>query len=348
MSDENLATQVEEEVEVVETPSNEPEDIRDVVARELDKLEQAESKPETEESKPDNRDEKGRFKAKEESSSAKEESEAVSEQPQVEEKPVEEKPRNPFSSWKREAQEQLSKLDPTIQQYIIDREGQFHKGIEQYKADAQVGKVMKQVVEPFNDYFKQLGVEPTQAIPKILDYERRLRTSSQEAKTQMFMQMAHDYGVDVNALQQTPFNAQEYRLQQELAAMREQVAALGQHKQLSEEAQLGQTIQGFAQSHEYFEDVRETMADLLDRGLANDLEDAYAKSIRLNDDVFNRLQSQQTANNQMQQIQRADQAAKAAKASAVSVKGAPTGITRAPEPKSTEDAVRLAMAQLGL
>ena len=333
MSDENLETQVEEAKEVA---SGEPQDVRDVIASELDKLDATET---TESDR--KRDEHGRFAPKEETPEVA--TEAPSESPT--EAPQEERPRNPFSSWKREAQEVLATLDPKTQQYIIDRESQFHRGIEQYKQDAQVGRVMKQAIDPFNEYFQQLGVEPTQAIPKILDFERKLRTSDPQTRSQMFMQMAHDYGVDVNALQQTHFDPREYRLQQELAAMREQVQALGQHRMQSEEAQLGQTIQGFAQSHEYFEEVRETMADLLDRGLANDLEDAYAKSVRLNDDVFNRMQSQQATGNQMQKIQQADQAAKAAKAAAVSVKGAPTGVTRAPEPKTTEDAVRIAMAQ---
>ena len=117
---------------------------------------------------------------------------------------------------------------------------------------------------------------------------------------------------------------------------------------MAEEANLSQTIEQFADGKEYFEDVRETMADLLDRGLANDLDDAYAKALRLNDDVFSKWQASQQTIQERQRLEQANQAAKAAKASAVSVKGSPTGVTRMPEPKTTEDAVRYAMAQLGL
>jgi hypothetical protein len=116
----------------------------------------------------------------------------------------------------------------------------------------------------------------------------------------------------------------------------------------AEEANLGQTIEQFADGKEYFEDVRGTMADLLDRGLAKDLDDAYTKALRLNDDVFGKWQASQHANTDRQRLEQANQAAKAAKASAVSVKGSPTGVTRAPEPKTTEEAVRQAMAASGL
>jgi uncharacterized protein (DUF1501 family) len=51
---------------------------------------------------------------------------------------------------------------------------------------------------------------------------------------------------------------------------------------------------------------------------------------------------------QVDQIQRANNAAKAAKAAAVSVKGAPVGGMKPTEARSTEEAVRQAMAALGL
>lgn len=317
---ENLETQVEEEVK---TESNET---RDIVERELDKLDaekpEAESKPEE---KPDV---------------------TLTDEGKAEPEP-EEKPRNPFSSWKKEAQAALSSLDPEVQKYIIDRESQFHKGIEQYKADARIGKQFSDAVKPHSEYLAQLNVTPDVAFDKLMQTERLLRSGTPEQKATMFQKLAHDYGINLGALQQTPFDPEKHRLESELNYLKSQFEAISQDRRIAEEANLGQTIQGFAQTHEHFEDVRETMADLLDRGLANDLDDAYAKAVRLNDDVFNKVYSQQNSGLNNQTL-RADQAAKAAKAAAVSVKGSPTGVTRAPEPKSTEEAVRAAMAALGL
>ena len=203
-------------------------------------------------------------------------------------------------------------------------------------------------VELFFPLLNQVGVAPEQAISTLIQAEKLLRTSDPQTKTQMFMKLAHDYGIDVNSLTNTYFDPYKYQQEQQFNALQQELAQLKQSRQIAEEAQLGQTIEQFAQQHEYFDEVRETMADLLDKGLASDLNDAYSKAVRLNDDVFSR----QNANTQMtgntQQIQRANNAAKAAKAAAVQVKGSPVGGMKATEAKTTEEAVRNAMAALGL
>lgn len=335
--EENLETQVQE--------SQEPQTTEQVVAAEFEKLEQAQEQKDETAPAIKARDESGKFAKKEEAKPEESQSEEADNQEQKAEevKPV----RNPYASWKKEAQSELSKLPENVQQMIQERESQFHKGIQQYKEDAVYGRNLKQTLGRYDNYFQELGTDAQQAIPMLLNAEMTLRKGSPEQKAQMLMQLAHDYGVDVNNLAQTPFNPVEYQLRQELAAIKQQVSGLGQSRQMAEEANLSQTIEQFAEGREYFEDVRETMADLLDRGLANDLDDAYSKALRLNDDVFTKWQASQQTNSERQRLEQANQAAKAAKAAAVSVKGSPTGSTRAPEPKTTEDAVRQAMAQLG-
>jgi len=330
MSDQTLETQA-----VV----TEPEDTRDVIAREFDKLDEAE-------------------KAKEESSSHEPaKAEPVKAEPKAEDQPkaqeteprnepaAEDKSqRNPFAAWKKPAQEALNQLPPETQQFIVEREQQFHKGIQQYKEDAQKGRVLSSALAPHMEYLQQLQVAPEVAINKLIETERRLRTSSPEVKAKEFVRLAHDYGIDINNLTNVQFDPYHHNLEQRLAQQQAALEQITQSRQMAEEAQLGQTIEQFAQSHEHFDEVRETMADLLDKGFATDLNDAYAKAVRLNDNLFGQVQTAPQTNN----LQRANEAAKAAKASAVSVKGSPTGVTRPPEPKTTEEAVRQAMANLGL
>jgi predicted metal-dependent TIM-barrel fold hydrolase len=73
-----------------------------------------------------------------------------------------------------------------------------------------------------------------------------------------------------------------------------------------------------ADKHPHFEAVREQMAQLLENGLANDLETAYAKAVRLNDEVWQSEQNRllQSATKQATQAQRVAKA----KAAAVSPK----------------------------
>ena len=338
MSEENLDTQIDESNDVaIESSTDEhgyeKDDIRSVIAAEMDKheansAEEAENKPADAENK---RDEKGRFAKNAE----------VAQQTEQEEKPA----RNPWASWKREAQTVLSSLPPDTQRMIQEREEQFHRGIEQYKQDAYQGRTLGKALAPHMEYLQQVGVAPETAISTLIAAEKVLRTSDPQTKANMFMKLAHDYGIDVNSLTNVPFDPYKYQLEQQLASQQAQLQQITQSRQIAEEAQLGQTIEQFAQTHEYFDEVRETMADLLDKGLASDLNDAYSKAIRLNDDVFTR-----TTQNSVQAnpVQRANNAAKAAKAAAVSVKGSPTGGMRPTEAKSTEEAVRHAMAALGL
>lgn len=320
----------------------EPTETRDIVAREFDKLEQAE----TTEQSVETRDEKGRFKPKE-AEPQQETPDVAKETPkeESEEKPKEPE-RNPFAAWKKPAQEALRSLPPETQQYIVEREQQFHKGIQQYKEDAQRGRSLSNAFAPHMEYLQQLQVSPEVAISKLISTEKTLRTSDPQTKAREFVRLAHDYGIDLNSLTSVPFDPYHHQLEQRLAQQQAALEQITQSRQMAEEAQLGQTIEQFAQTHEHFDDVRETMADLLDKGFASDLNDAYAKAVRLNDDVFSRVS--QAPTQQVNPIQRANEAAKAAKASAVSIKGSPTGVTRAPEPKTTEEAVRQAMANLGL
>jgi hypothetical protein len=320
----------------------EPTDTRDIVAREFDKLDQAEQAEQSAET----RDDKGRFKPKE-AEPQEEVVEVAKETPQEEsEQKPQEPERNPFAAWKKPAQEALRALPPETQQYIVEREQQFHKGIQQYKEDAQKGRSLGNAIAPHLDYLQQLQVAPEVAISKLIAVEKTLRTSDPQTKAKEFVRLAHDYGIDLNSLTSVPFDPYHHQLEQRLAQQQAALEQITQSRQMAEEAQLGQTIEQFAQTHEHFDDVRETMADLLDKGFASDLNDAYAKAVRLNDDVFSRVSQQPTQ--QINPILRANEAAKAAKASAVSVKGSPTGVSRAPEPKTTEEAVRQAMANLGL
>lgn len=338
MSEENLETQVDEN-EVAESSTDdhgyEKDDIRSHIAAEMDKLEAAEEPAQEEK-----RDNQGRFKKTEQADSTG--SNETNNATDVEDgKPA----RNPWASWKREAQSALSALPPDTQRFIQEREEQFHKGIEQYKSDAQYGRTLNRALSPHMEYLNQIGVTPDVAIDKLIQAERMLRTSDPQTRVQAFMKLAHDYGVDTNSLTNVPFDPYKYQLEQQLASQQAMLQQITQSRQIAEEAQLGNTIEQFAQQHEYFDEVRETMADLLDKGLASDLNDAYSKAVRLNDDVFART----TQNGvQANPIQRANNAAKAAKAAAVQVKGSPTGGMKATEAKSTEDAVRNAMAALGL
>jgi len=252
--------------------------------------------------------------------------------------------RDPWKSWKPEAAEKLRDLPEDVQKVIIDRQEQFHNGLEQYKEAANYAKTIDKSIAPFKDYLSQLGVSPEVAFPNLLKTEKTLRTGSAQEKVEMFQKLAYDYGIDLGALANIPYDANTHQLKQQLEWTKSQLENASNFRQSHEDAQIESSIEDFGQQHKYFEDVRLTMADLLDRGLATDLDDAYAKAVRLDDNVFQKLQ----LDSQKQALNQADQAAKAAKAAAVSVKGSPVSAKTTVMPATTEDAVRQAMKMHGL
>jgi hypothetical protein len=92
----------------------------------------------------------------------------------------------------------------------------------------------------------------------------------------------------------------------------------------------------------HFEMVREDMAQLLERGLAQDLETAYAKAVRMNDEAF-KLEQDKLLRSAGSQASKASQVAKA-KATAVS----PRSVTPSGQVKGTDakDRRSLLMANL--
>lgn len=268
---------------------------------------------------------------------------AKEQEPEPEETELEpEKPvRDPWSSWKKEAAEIMRTLPEDAQKYIIERQDQFHKGIEGYREAANFAKSIDKAINPYKDYLGQLGVAPDVAFSNLLRTEKTLRTGSAQEKAELFQKLAHDYGIDMGQLASIPFDAERSRMKSELAYYQEQLKASNDFRQSQEDAQYHSLINDFGQQHEHFEAVREDMALLLESGKAQTLEDAYAKALRLNDELY-------AKNMEKQQLSAATQQAQRAKQAAVQVKGSPAGVKSQPVPKTTEEAVRMAMVSLGL
>ena len=306
-------TMLDDSSEVVEevAESSEPETTHDIIEKEFDKLEAPDAPEEVEEVK-------------------------VSPE------------RSPWKSWKADAAKVMEKLPEEAQKYIIERQDQFHKGIEQYKEAANYAKTIDRAISPYKDYMSNLGVTPDVAFTNLLKTEHTLRMGTYQEKAEMLQKLAHDYQIDMNSLAGVPYDPNMHNLKSQLEYTQSQLQASQNFRQSQEDVQIQSTIDEFAQSHEHFTDVQATMADLLERGFANDLDDAYAKAIRLDDNIFNKTVAQQQSGVNRQNLVQANQAAQAAKAAAVSVKGAPAGVTRSVMPASTEDAVRQAMRLHGL
>lgn len=290
---------------------------------------EAEEKPSDE-----NRDEKGRFKSKQEEPDSQdntdEEPELAAEANDVSEEPEIKRP----TTWKKEYVEVWNKMQEgkpldkeefiKFAEYANQREAEYKKGVSAYKAEADNARQITDAIGPFIPELQRHGISPSAWINNLGRAHYTLANGTQEQKLNAFNRLAQDYGIQLNrdALQmpeQAYVDPYQQQLMQQLQATQQQVAQLSQIREQEENTRLSNEISRVSSNKvafPHFDMVREDMAQLLERGLAQDLESAYAKAVRVNDEAF-KLEQDKLLRSASTQASKAQQVAKA-KATAVS------------------------------
>jgi len=230
------------------------------------------------------------------------------------------------SSWKKDYDEHWTKLDPSLQDYISQREQEYAKGVSTYKQNWDQAAPIYEAMQPFMPLLQQNNIDPKQWISGLGNAHRMLTQGSDDEKLRMFAQLATDYGVPLGALtgQQSGIDPQFSHLAQKLGQMENRWTQFEQQREQQENAALQNDISAFSQKAPHFEQVRETMAGLLQSGVAQDLQSAYDKAIRLHDDIWQQQQAEQAKAAAEQNQQKVAQA----RAKAVSPRSSsPTGMT---------------------
>ena len=340
--DGTLEAPIEKEIEVNDDPIQ---------------TENASEEASTEES--NDRDEKGRFKAKNEETSAEqdsaEESDMVAEAIDVPDEEI----KRP-TTWKKEYVEVWNKMQEgkpldkaefaKFAEYANQREAEYKKGVSAYKAEADNARQLTEALGPFIPELQQQGIHPVAWINNLGRAHMMLTKAPYEQKVQMFHRLAQDYGIQLNSdslqmPEQAYVDPYQQQLMQQLQATQQQVQQLSAIREQEENARLTQEINRVSSDRErfpHFEMVREDMAQLLERGLAPNLETAYAKAVRMNDEAY-KLEQEKLLKSANTQASKAQQVAKA-KATAVS----PRSVTPSGQVKSTDakDRRSLLMANL--
>jgi hypothetical protein len=284
--------------------------------------------------------------------SAESESEVEDEEPQ-------EKPVSRPSTWKKEyvqiwdkmeKGEQISKEDfVKFAEYANQRESEYKKGVSTYKAEADRAKSYENAIAPYADNLAKRGIQPTQYIENLVRAEQILTHAPYEQKVQIFHKLAADYGIQlsegVGSIQQLdPYTQQ---LMNQLNQVNQEVSSIKGRFQQEENQRLMNEIEKYrsdVEKYPHFDVVREEMAQLLELGKAQDLETAYKKAVRMNDEVWS-LEQERLLKDAKQAAIKAQQVAKA-KAAAVSPKSVtPSG--KVAEPDGKKDRRSLLADQLG-
>ena len=268
------------------------------------------------------------------------------------------KPVSRPSTWKKEyvqiwdkmeKGEQISKEDfNKFAEYANQRESEYKKGVSTYKAEADRAKAYEEAVGPYTQDLQKRGIKPEQYISNLARADQILTHAPMEQKVQIFQRLAQEYGVQLNGNgQMQQFDPYTQQLMNQLNMVNQEVSSIKGRFAQEENQRLMTEIEKYrsdVEKYPHFDVVREEMAQLLELGKAQDLETAYKKAVRMNDDVWE-LEQERLLNTAKQSTIKAQQVAKA-KAAAVSPKSVtPSG--RVIEPGDKKDRRSLIAEQMG-
>jgi hypothetical protein len=264
--------------------------------------------------------------------------------------------RRPPASWKKDFHEVWQKADPKMQEYAWQREEQMRAGVEPLLSKAQFADAMQEAISPYMTTIQGLGLSPDKAVGALMEADHRLRTSDPQTKLQYFMQLAQSYGINLNAAQAQPGQMPQmpqqsvdplvWQLQNELNQVRGEVMGWKQQQEMVENQSLLNEINQFSLKAEHFEDVRPTMIQLLQSGVAQTLDDAYEKAVRLDPNLFEQVTKAQQAEAAAKQAKEQNRAVKTARAAAVSVRSATPGVNTAPKSSDRRALLEEAFAEV--
>ena len=304
------------------------------------------------------RDEKGRFKGKSEETSSQDNTDTETELV-ADASNADEEIKRP-TTWKKEYRDVWDKMQEgkpldkeefaKFAEYANQREAEYKKGVSAYKNEADNARQLTDAIGQFAPELQIQGIHPVAWINNLGRAHMILTKAPYDQKVQMFHRLAQDYGIQLNTdnlqmPEQAYVDPYQQQLMQQLQATQQQVQQLSAIREQEENARLSNEISRVSSNKErfpHFEMVREDMAQLLERGLAQDLESAYAKAVRMNDEAY-KLEQDKLLRSAGSQASKAQQVAKA-KATAVS----PRSVTPSGQVSKTDakDRRSLLMANL--
>lgn len=259
------------------------------------------------ESKSLDRDEHGRFKAKEDPApTAVESAEKVLEQGVAGKWTPERAP----TTWSPKAREQWGSLPLDIRQEIVRREEASVNGVRKLQEQHSPVNNFYRAMEPVITEAKSFGVVPEQYISTVMSSERILRTADVPTKFNEILRICDQYGVPLREVinrsvgqevLKTHGQPQQAQISQQFM---QEFQEIRNWRQQMESQQVNNTVEQFGADpkHEFFGDVRGTMADLIEMGKASNMEDAYQMAIWMTPEVREVLMARSQVTQQSNQV----------------------------------------------
>ena len=185
------------------------------------------------------------------------------------------------SSWSPAVREKWGALPQDVRAEIIRREEASINGVRKLHDEYAPIRNFTEALSPFITEAASNGADPAQYIANVLAGERGLRNPVPEQRFNALLNIAEQYGIPLRQIinQQVGQELlQPQQPQQPNLAVEAQLREMQQLKQEMQESAFKREIDAFKAGHEFFEDVSDIMADLMDSGRAKGLDDAYEQA----------------------------------------------------------------------
>jgi hypothetical protein len=211
------------------------------------------------------------------------------------------------ASWKASLREYWKTLAPEVQQEIQRRENEQVGRMRENAVMRQHVDRFNSIVEPYRALMEAEGGEPLAAFHDYLKAATLLRTGAPNDRAAFVAALVQRYGVPLDALdahlaqaiQRGPGATSPLYPTQQAQAPQQQpqqfrdprLDALLAHVEQQASGQIRNEVSSFKADgkHEFFDDVRLTMADVMDaaakRGIEMSMEDAYQRAIMIEPEV---------------------------------------------------------------
>ena len=253
-------------------------------------------------------------------------------------------PIGPPPGWSAESKALYATLPDPLKADILKREKEVSDGFKKYSDDAKRYQELDQALSPSRASYQQHGLNDAQAVNRLMEWERMIRSNPQLG----ISNLARQYGVDLASLAQNSpgqSNGQNAVLQQYLQPVTQQLNSVQTELQRMQNERAAQDIAQFSKDKPYFERVKTDMGQLLSKGAAQDLESAYQMAIWSSPEIRGELLKKEVETNISAQQVKAQQARKAAVSPSTRAPSAPmvNGATKA---KGVKGSIMSAIEQL--
>ena len=192
-----------------------------------------------------------------------------------------------------EAREAWKDTPDAVKADIAKREKDYASGIEKHRINTERVRGMDESLRPFGQLFAMNGGGPSATLMPLLQTASLLQLGSPQQKAEAAANIIRQFGVDIQTLDNmlvgqapSPEVQQQSQMEQmfneRLGPLQQQLGVYKQREQQAQQqytAQVGQQINDFGASHEFYSDVQSDMADLLEmaanRGRQMSMDEAY-------------------------------------------------------------------------